>query len=59
MNNFMLGVMVGMLLVFFLVVSFSKQTVMYKNGQIDALNGEIYYELRQQKSWEYVPGEVE
>lgn len=52
--TFALGMLVGMLFVFILVKTFEDRTFMYKQGQIDALSGNVKFELKVQKNGETI-----
>ncbi len=56
--NFLAGIVLGIALTLIILTSFDMLDN-YQDGQIDAINGEIYYELQKQDDnsmeWTYVP----
>ena len=66
MNNFFasftVGFIVGVIALAIFISVLGKQVGIYQEGQIDAINGKIYYELQKQDDntteWIYVPDGV-
>lgn len=57
MREFIVGIFLGVVLGVLLISAVGSRSVAYKQGQIDALNGNVKYELKKQPDgttkWEH------